>query len=122
MKTLSAILLLSLVTISYQSFSQSDSLKRRELLNAYCDSVIHACTTAIKINPKAAEAYCKRGIAYYTGDNYDNYGKALADLSKAIELRPNYADAYYYRAKIYLYLLQIDLDKVREYSNKSDSH
>lgn len=122
MKTISTIILLILITLSYHSFSQSDSLKRRELLNAYCDSVIHASTAAITLNPKDAKAYCKRGIAYYTGDNYDNYVKALADFTKAIELKPNYADAYYYRAKIYLCLLQTDLDKVRKYSGESDTH
>jgi tetratricopeptide (TPR) repeat protein len=114
MKTFSAIILFSIVTISYQCFSQSDSLKRRELLNAYTDSVVHACTAAIKLNPKDEYAYYKRGKANFDVQDYE---KALADFSKAIELDTNYMNAYYYRAEIYLYYLHADWNKMDEIKN-----
>ena len=43
---------------------------------------------------QTAEEYSKRGIVK---DNLKDYYGAIADYSKAIEINPNYADAYYNR-------------------------
>lgn len=92
MKSIATFILFVLIIMSYRCFSQSDSLIKQELLFSYNDSVIHACTEAIKQNPDSATAYYKRGIAYYTEQNYTN---VLVDFSKVIELNPEYIDAYF---------------------------
>ena len=53
---------------------------------------------AIRKNPKSAEAYNWRGIAY---DDLGETDKALQDFSAAIEINNNYADAYNNRGEIY---------------------
>jgi len=91
-------------------------------------------TKAIKLKPDEAyfygwrgKAYCEvwrgtayyevwRGIAYYEkGD----YGKAIEDLTKAIELKPDEADFYYLRGNAYYWKGEYekaikDFDKVLE--------
>ena len=46
-----------------------------------------------------AEAYYNRGIAYGDKGEYD---KAIEDYSKAIELNPEYAEAYNNRGNAYV--------------------
>ena len=50
-----------------------------------------AFDAAVKLDPSSAAAYCYRGKLQLDRD------KGNADLSKAIELKPDYADAYYER-------------------------
>ena len=57
---------------------------------------------AIRLDPKFAEAYNNRGIAY--GKGKGQYGQAIADYTKAIELNPKYADAFYNRGIGYINL------------------
>jgi tetratricopeptide (TPR) repeat protein len=53
---------------------------------------------AIEINPRFAEAYNNRGLAYaYKGQ----YGQAISDYNKAIETNPKLAEAYYNRGAAY---------------------
>ncbi len=52
---------------------------------------------AIRKNPKSAEAYNWRGIAY---DDLGETDKALQDFDTAIDISPNYADAYNNRGEI----------------------
>ena len=59
---------------------------------------IEVYSEVIRKNPKSAEAYDWRGIAY---DDLGQTDKALQDFSKAIEVSPNYADAYNNRGEIY---------------------
>ncbi|WP_041286408.1 tetratricopeptide repeat protein [Desulfomonile tiedjei] len=49
-------------------------------------------------NPKSAEAYNWRGMAY---EDLGQLNKALADLNRALELSPNYSDAYNNRGEVY---------------------
>ncbi len=53
---------------------------------------------AIALDPNYAEAYNRRGNAYYKRKEYD---LALNDYSKAIAIRHNYVDAYNNRARLY---------------------
>ncbi len=53
---------------------------------------------AIRKNPKSAEAFNWRGIAY---DDLGETDKALKDFSEAIEINNSYADAYNNRGEIY---------------------
>lgn len=54
---------------------------------------------AIKLNSNSAELYFCRGIAYY---KLDSYLKKIQDSTKAIELNPNYVDAYILRGGVHL--------------------
>ena len=61
-------------------------------------------------------AYSNRGIAYGA---LGNFNKAVSDTTKAIELNPNFANAYYIRGIIYQELgetakAQADFAKAKE--------
>jgi hypothetical protein len=55
-------------------------------------------TKAFETNPKDAEAYYNRGIAYANTGQHD---QAISDYTKALELNPGYAEAYNNRGKAY---------------------
>lgn len=55
-------------------------------------------TKAIRLDPKNAEAYSDRGVAYKEIGQSD---KEIADFSEAIRLDPKYAKAYYGRGLAY---------------------
>lgn len=63
-----------------------------------CEEALSVYTKAIGLDPKFAEAYFKRGMAYYRlgGDL-----SAIEDFSKAIELNPNYTEAYFQRGAVW---------------------
>jgi tetratricopeptide (TPR) repeat protein len=63
------------------------------------DSAIVAFTEAIRLNPKSAAAYCRRGGAYGRKGDHD---KAIDDFTVAIHLDPKYADAYCNRGLTHL--------------------
>ena len=67
---------------------------------AYHDA-IGALTQAILYNPDLAEAHFVRGVLYWR--ELTDYARAVRDLSRAIELKPNFADAYLNRglARVY---------------------
>ena len=48
--------------------------------------------------PSNAQDYYNRGRNYHRQANYDH---AISDYTQAIELKPNYADAYAWRALAY---------------------
>ena len=59
---------------------------------------ITALTQAIEIEPKYAEAYIKRGIAYYY---LAHYKEAIADYTQTLSLKQYSADAYASRGDAY---------------------
>lgn len=67
-------------------------------------------TKAIKYDKGNYEAYYYRGC---TRINAQNYEGAIADLEKAVELKPDYADAYFNLGRTY-YIMHED-DKACEY-------
>ena len=69
-----------------------------------------AFTKAIKYDKSNYEAFYYRGCAKV---NATKYKDAIVDFEKAIELKPNYADAYFNLGRTY-YLLN-DEDKACEY-------
>ena len=61
-----------------------------QISNQY-DEAIMAYTKALDINPRLAEAYSNRGLAWCGKGNYDS---AIADYNRALEINPRDADAY----------------------------
>ena len=70
--------------------------------NSFCgrdlDRAIVEYDAAIRDNPKYADAYCMRAIAYADKGDHE---KAIADYVEAIRLNPKYADAYCMRGVAY---------------------
>ncbi len=62
---------------------------------------ISELTQAIEIEPKYAEAYINRGLAYY---HLAHYKEAIADFTRTISLKQYTADAYARRGDVYLAL------------------
>jgi hypothetical protein len=58
---------------------------------------------AIAANPKMAEAYNNRGLAFY---NLERHQQAINDFSQAIRMKPQYADAFNNRGNAYYALDQ----------------
>jgi tetratricopeptide (TPR) repeat protein len=74
------------------------------------DEAEKTLTEAIKYDKNNFEAYYYRGCARI---NAKKYNEAIADLEKAVELKPDYADAYFNLGRTY-YMMQ-DEDKACEY-------
>jgi len=75
------------------------------------DKAVNDFTKAIKLNPKDAMAYCRRGWAHlelanvvgvafrgFSASEILGYDRAISDFTKAIQLNPKFAEAYYGRA------------------------
>jgi Flp pilus assembly protein TadD len=58
---------------------------------------------SIAANPKVAEAYNNRGLAYY---NLERHQQAINDFSQAIRMKPQYAEAFNNRGNAYYALDQ----------------
>jgi tetratricopeptide (TPR) repeat protein len=74
-------------------------------------------TKAIKYDKSNFEAYYYRGCARVNAMSYD---EAIADFEKAVELKPDYADAYFNMGKTYF--LMHDEDKACEYYKLADKY
>ena len=64
---------------------------------------------AIAANPKVAEAYNNRGLAFY---NLKLYQEAIKDFSQAIRMKPKYAEAFNNRGNAYYELDQYEKAQV----------
>ena len=112
------IFLLSAVLFITMTACENPS-KSRVLTEEGCDQLLRysqfaeaeeTLTEAIKYDKGNFEAYYYRGCARI---NAKKYSEAIADLEKAVELKPDYADAYFNLGKTY-YLMH-DEDKACEY-------
>jgi len=74
-------------------------------------------TEAIKYDKNNFEAYYYRGCAKTNATKFD---EAIADFEKAIELKPDYADAYFNLG--ITYHLKHDEDKACEYYKLADQY
>jgi hypothetical protein len=63
---------------------------------------------AIAANPKMAEAYNNRGLAFY---NLELHQQAIKDFSQAIRMKPQYAEAFNNRGNAYYALDQYEKAK-----------
>ena len=74
------------------------------------DEAVEVLTKAIKYDKNNYEAYYYRGCAQVNAKRYE---EALTDFEKAVELKPDYADAYFNMGRTYY--LQQNEDKACEY-------
>ena len=74
-------------------------------------------TKAIKYDKHTVEAYYYRGCAKV---NAMKYNEAIADFEKAIELKPDYADAYFNLGRTYVLLN--NEEKACEYYKLADHY
>ncbi len=70
------------------------------------DEAEETLTKAIKYDKGNYEAYYYRGCARI---NAKKYGEAIADLKKAVELKPDYADAYFNLGRTYYMMHDEDM-------------
>lgn len=81
------------------------------------DEAEETLTKAIKYDKNNYEAYYYRGCAKV---NARKYKEAIPDFEKAVELKPDYADAYFNMGKTYF--LMNDEDKACEYYHMADKY
>ena len=62
------------------------------------DKAINNLTGILELDPKFADAFCTRGLAYINKGEWD---KVIADFTEAIRLNPKNATAYEIRAVAY---------------------
>ena len=72
----------------------SDQLEEGEY-----DEAIDSFSKAIELNPEHADAYYRRGLAYFGKEDHNT---AIADFSTAIELDADHFDAYFRRGIAYI--------------------
>ncbi len=65
-------------------------LSCRKIEKNAVDREIDKVSAAIALHPDNHVAYNERGVVYFDNHNYD---QAFADFSKAIELKPDFAEA-----------------------------
>lgn len=79
---------------AYQWYSKGEEASNLKLY----DIAIENYTKAIQKNPEYAEAYYRRGNAFYfKGDQ----NRAIEDYTKAIQINPKYVEAYIWRGIAY---------------------
>ena len=104
---LSAFFLLTLTACENPAKSRVYTEEGSKLLLRYSkfDEAEEALSKAIKYDKHNFEAYYYRGCAKV---NAQKYREAIADFEKAIELKPDYADAYFNMGRSYFLLRNED--------------
>ena len=114
-----ALLLFTLISCENPTKSRIYMDKGSELMLRYgkYQESEEALTKAIKYDKSNYEAYYYRGCAKV---NAKKYKEALEDFQKAIDLKSDYADAYFNMGRTY-YLMN-DADKACEYYKLADQY
>lgn len=115
----SIVLLLAMSSCENHGKSRLYTEKGSELLLRYSkfDEAEQTLTQAIKYDKNNVEAYYYRGCAKM---NAKKYQEAVSDFEKAIELKPDYADAYFNLGRAYF--LMHDEDRACEYYKLADQY
>lgn len=116
---LSTVLLLGMNSCDNLSKSRVYTEEGSKLLLRYSkfDEAEETLTKAIKYDKHNFEAYYYRGCAKVNGQKYK---EAIADFEKAVELKPDYADAYFNLGNTYF--LMHEEDKACEYYRLADKY
>lgn len=116
---LSTVLLLGMNSCDNPSKSRVYTEEGSKLLLRYSkfEEAEETLTKAIKYDKHNFEAYYYRGCAKVNGQKYK---EAIADFEKAVELKPDYADAYFNLG--YTYFLMHEEDKACEYYRLADKY
>ena len=109
---LSTVLLMALMGCENPAKSRLYTEEGSKLLLRYSkfEEAEETLTKAIRYDKNNFEAYYYRGCAKV---NEKKYQEAIADFEKAIELKPDYADAYFNTGRAYTILR--DNDRACEY-------
>jgi tetratricopeptide (TPR) repeat protein len=109
LKTLSLLLLygfsLCLIAAGFLGLTPSPDTGTVHLQKGEYDLAISEFNKALEINPRDANAYYNRGLAYWHEGKFD---QAILDYSKAIEINPGLAEAYINRGSAYSKKKQYD--------------
>src|SRR5208283_2951885 len=101
MVTNKASLVLAAIVLIVSLFIANSAFAENKSASEIYQQAINDFNKAIELNPKDAEAYNNRGLAYeYLG----NHQKAINDYNKSIKLNPKDAMAYNNRGIAYEYL------------------
>ncbi|MBR6930446.1 MAG: tetratricopeptide repeat protein [Bacteroidales bacterium] len=116
---LSTVLLLGMNSCDSPSKSRVYTEEGSKLLLRYSkfEEAEETLTKAIKYDKHNFEAYYYRGCAKVNGQKYK---EAIADFEKAVELKPDYADAYFNLGNTYF--LMHEEDKACEYYRLADKY
>ena len=114
-----ALLLFTLVSCENPAKSRIYTEEGSKLLLRYSEykKAEETLTKAIKYDKINYEAYYYRGCARVNAMNYDG---AIADFEKAIELKPDYADAYFNMGGVYFLIKEED--KACEYYKLAEKY
>lgn len=125
---MAASLIIAFAAMPGQSRTASDSIEKFDAMTYYDLGVQHfemdewaqavaSYTKAITVNPRFAQAYYRRGEAYYFLAEKSNvprlYDLAIADFDKCLKLDPRKPQARIYRA--YCYQKVGDFEKANKY-------
>lgn len=113
--------IVALLVMMFATLSKADevALGHEKYVSGDYEAAIVHFDNAIASDENNSNAYHNRGLAYYMlgkkgfGDE-DLKRKAVSDISRAIELEPDYTDAYYDRG-------MVNLDFVHHYDKPWDS-
>ena len=116
---LSTVLLMALMSCENPSKSRLYTEEGSKQLLRYSDfqKAEETLTKAIKYDKNNFEAYYYRGCAKV---NAMKYNEAIADFEKAVELKPDYADAYFNLGRTYILLN--NEEKACEYYKLADKY
>ena len=104
---LSAVLFLAMTACENPAKSRvlTEEGSKQLLRYSQFDEAEETLTEAIKYDKGNFEAYYYRGCARI---NSRKYNEAIADLEKAVELKPDYADAYFNLGRTYYMMHEED--------------
>jgi len=87
--------------VDFLSKKASQKSPQENIDQSLKEEAIRVFTESIQSDPSNAGAYLSRGMAH---ERINHMQQAIADYSKAIELAPDYAKAYYARGTLLWYL------------------
>ena len=116
---LSAVLLMAMTACENPAKSRIYTDEGSKLLLRYSkyDEAEETLTKAIKYDKGNYEAYYYRGCTKFNRSMYD---EAILDFEKALEIKPNYADAEFNLGKIYF--MKNDFDMSCFYYKSAELH